>query len=825
MRILGPVSTGLSKEKPKEQLIANGFHFLDRSIRGDNMKLKRAYCAAIAFSVGATLAGMAQAAAPAGAGAGADTVGSADQLEEVVVTAERRAADVQKTAESISVRDGKDLATEGRYELSQILEDVPGVIGGAATSNGAGSAFGSDTSGYGVTIRGIASSVPTAGGVNTIAPATAVYVDGVYEGVGGSYDIDRVEVLRGPQGTLYGRSATSGIVAVHTANPDLNALGGNVSAEAGNYDLQHYEGAVNLPLVDDKLAVRVAGNYYSRNGYYELNYSDHGGEVFNKDGKIKLLFKPTDSFSVLLGAAVEKNILNAVDYNSQLVAPDTIAINPLPAGSPIGLGGNEQREYWADISWDLGFGTVTYEPAFRSFTQQGTFYARNGAAFNFNQYINEPKDHFNTQELRIASDAGSRVTWQAGALYYLNNLSSSDNIITPPGFGNPDGAGPGNAILTSPWTNEDIETPEKYTQAMGIFGELTYPFADSWRVTAGLRYDYTKVVSSTSIYFSLPEVVGGVLIPTPAPVGSSSNSIGGSAGTDYFRNTTYKLRFEHDLTAQNMVYAMYSTGFTPGDLTINKGGTTANPVPQVFPLQSETLNAYEIGSKNRFLGNTLQINGDLYYYYYGGFQLANVNSNNALPGPPSPAPNFIVITSPVEVFGAEIEALYQMTPNDRVGLNLGYTNAYFVGKNSNVINLGGGVTTTFAFFYTLNSVPNVVPFTANLNYDHRFDLPGGSSLTFSADARYLGPNDQAPGGLAATLQSFYPYIRAEGEALGDLNLTWLSSNKKFSVGPYVRNVTNNQYKTVANPPPVPFVPATATRYDPRTYGVVLSARL
>src|ERR1019366_2267749 len=109
--------------------------------------------------------------------------------------------DIQKTAVAVSVRNGGDLETEGRYSLANILEDVPGVQGGAAASvlSTAGSA--TDNQAAGLVIRGIGSNIGIGGGITSVASAAAIYVDGIYEGVGGDYDIDRVEALRGPQGT------------------------------------------------------------------------------------------------------------------------------------------------------------------------------------------------------------------------------------------------------------------------------------------------------------------------------------------------------------------------------------------------------------------------------------------------------------------------------------------------------------------------------------------------------------------------------------------------------------------------------------------------
>ncbi|EIZ78380.1 putative outer membrane salicin receptor [Novosphingobium sp. Rr 2-17] len=226
-------------------------------------------------------------------------------LEEIVVTAEKRSENVQNTAASISVRNGRDLLSQGKYSLQSILEDIPGVSGGGAegtlTSNGGGT----DTAGAGITIRGIGTSMGV-GGSNVSTPAaTALYVDGVYEGVGSDYDIDRIEVLRGPQGTLYGRSATAGVVAVSTRNPGLDTISGNLSIEAGDYHLQRYSGALDVPLVTDVLGIRISGNRYERQGYYD----GAGGARTNTDGRIKVLFRPSADFSLLVGAALHDNTI------------------------------------------------------------------------------------------------------------------------------------------------------------------------------------------------------------------------------------------------------------------------------------------------------------------------------------------------------------------------------------------------------------------------------------------------------------------------------------------------------------------------------------
>jgi iron complex outermembrane receptor protein len=709
-----------------------------------------------------------------------------DKLEEVVVTAERRESDVQKTATSVSVRSGTELRDEGRYTLGQILEDVPGVSGGAAVAPVPGGS-GVDTSAPGVTIRGIVSNSGAVGQVTSAAAAAAVYVDGVYEGVGGGYDIDRVEILRGPQGTLYGRSATSGLLAIHTNDPKLDNLGGDAVVEEGNYSLQHYTGVVNIPLVDNVLGIRVAGNRYQQDGYFSAD----GGAYSSTDGKVKVLYKPNDDFSLLLGYALQNNDTHNGGITITLDTPNKYCFESVPndcAATPIGSGNNDFRQYWALLNWNLGFGTLTYQPAYRTWTSDGVTYTRGPTPpQDVNSTIIVPTDHFNTQELRLSSNPGSKLSWQAGAEYYDNSLSS--HLVVD--------------LIELGITPIDALTRDKTTTAAGVFAEATYPVADSWRVTAGARYDHTKV--------SVDEVYAAIAGPP--------QTLNGEAGIRRFNNFTYKARLEHDLTAQNLLYASVSTGFTPGDISVSTGAT-GNPV--VIDLKSETLTAYEIGTKNRFLDNRLQVNGAVYYYDYGAYQTAAVNISG------STGVGTAALSSPAQVYGSEFETIFQLTRNDRAGLSLAYTNAYFVDKNA-PINIGGGSTTTFAQFFVRDQIPNVTPFTANFSYDHIFRLPGDSTLTLHGATRYLSQHalfnetldhsSAVPGALLS-----YPYIHVDAEWVGDLSATWASANDHFSVTGYVRNFANNEYKSAAFVQDV--LGATtilATPYDPRTYGAILSA--
>lgn len=711
------------------------------------------------------------------------------KLEEVIVTAERRWSDAQKTATAVSVRSGEDLLQQGKTSIRQILEDIPAVV---VTENTGMYAAGSDTAGNNITIRGIKSNSGTASALPAV-PTTAVYTDGIYEGIGGSYDLDRVEVLRGPQGTLYGRSATSGVFATHTMDPSFDGFSFDGAAEFGSYALQHYTGAVNVPL-GDTLALRAAADQFSRDGYD----SDAGGALERNSGRLKMLYRPTDDLSVLFGASIEKNHTHTGGVQGNMSGPDTVYYTPVPVRS----GENVFQQYWLNIDWDLGAATLTYLPALRSWDQDAVIYAVGPGGMGMNQPIEMPFDQFMTHELRLASNEVGPVSWLVGGFYYENRLKNST----------------GTRWISSGAQLNNVES-RKETRNTGVFGEMTYSFLDTWRLTGGLRYDYTYVQTTedytTNLNFACNTPIGGFSPECPAAApdspdaGSPENnltlSLSGDAGTRRFYNTTYKARLEHDLTPANLLYTMVSTGFIPGDVQVTTG---AGGQPVASEYGAEQLTAYEIGSKNRFLDNRLQVNGALFYYDYGGFQ------TSITPDPTNPGSTFTT-TVPAKVRGAEIEMLYQLTPFDRLGLSYSHTDAYFSDAPASFTQ----------YVAEKHDVPGSVPHMVNAAYSHSFALPGGSVLDFRADARFQSAYNLGNLGSQLGSQGGLAYVHVGDEWIGNLNGSWRSNDGRYSVTAYVRNITDNRYKTYVQLQTVEPVPvASVAQYDPRTFGIVLSVR-
>jgi outer membrane receptor protein involved in Fe transport len=729
----------------------------------------------LACAVAAQPAFAQDAAAPAPTSA-SDQPKDSQEVQDIIVTAERRFNTAQKTAASVTVRSGDDLLLQGRYDLKNILEDVPGISGGASGSTNTSLAGGTDNPATGLVIRGIQSNSGVGGSATSTSAAAAIYVDDVYNGIGGSYDIDRVEVLRGPQGTLYGRSATAGVVAIHTSDPNSQAFGVEGTAEIGNYALRHYTGSVNLPIVTDKLALRVSGNRYQRDGYYATKGDARQSTSF----KAKLLWTPTDSFSALLGYAQEFNVTHTGGTGvSQITSPTDFVFFP----QAVGDGRNHSRQYWGNFNLDLGSVALTYVPAYRTFFQSATAVVRTPPgpnAVNIDNFVQTTPDNFMTHELRLRNtDTGAAFKWQVGALYYKNSLSEANNLFNidiPPA---------GLYIFQS--------TTHKVTTAEGIFAEGTYSFSADTRVTAGIRYDHTNIqINQNYTGFT------GISAQLPAADRVSS-----------FDNVTYKVRLEHDLTPSNLLYALISTGFSPGDKTLTQD---VFGVPKTLVLRAETLTSYEIGSKNRFLDNHLQINVAAYYNNYGGYQTAGINV-----APPGPIRIFETITTPVKAYGGELEVQARPWANGTFGVNASYTHARY------------GDYGIYAPFFSNHTVAPSAPFQLSGSYDHRLPL-GGAVLLLRAAARYVSAHDSSRITVQMASDGAAPYIRVPSRALVDLNATLLVASK-ISITGYVRNLTNtrglpdnwNVANVIPGNPPTVLVSQNSLS-DPRTFGVILGVK-
>jgi iron complex outermembrane receptor protein len=495
------------------------------------------------------IAGCAALAAAPGLCAQAERNSSTTTLDEVVVTAQYQRENLSKTPISITVISSDDLERNNVQQLDEILNDVPGV----KLSRGPQGSF--------FNIRGIS----TIQGGGEIDPGMSFNVDGIYNPFSSAalmsfYDVDRVEVLRGPQGTLYGRNAISGVVNVVTRDPELEDFSANARVSVGNFNARTVLAAVNLPL-GDRLAARLVGNYQDHDGYMTANHDD----LNTKSGRGKLLFQATDN--VRLGFTFDYGLFRGAGIGLAKVNP--FASNPwetLPDLVPPWQR-TEAVDYAGLVQWDAGPVTLTYIPAYKSNdwdnqATNGTFVAKTSI-----------HDIQNTQELRVASnDTDSRLQWQAGAFYYdaRNRQNLNFSVIT---------------ILQQVITN-----------SKAVFAQANYSINDKTRATVGVRYTNDKKSEDGKNYF-------GTMLNGQVDDSHSS-----------WNSWTYKLGLERDVLDASMVYANVSTGFKAGGVSLSAGPSAS--------FDPEKLTAYQAGMKSRLLDDRLSINTELYYYDYSNYQAA-----------------------------------------------------------------------------------------------------------------------------------------------------------------------------------------------------------
>ena len=734
----------------------------------------------------------AQSAAPQTASAQPNTTA----LQEVVVTAERRTTNLQKAAVSVTAISGKVLAAQGRYSLRENLQNVVGVsVVDPVNTN---SQAGNDMQGNYITIRGVTPNTDPGAGPSVLSapPTTGVYIDGVYEGIGGSYDIQRVELERGPQGTLFGRSATSGLYTVVTVDPQLNKYTGTAGVEFGSYAVRHFTGAVNIPL-GDVLAVRISADSYRRNGYY--NGAD--GETENDGARVKLLYKPSDQISALLGAAVQidHNRDGGETFGYPSGAPPfftggytsgNTAVIETP--EPAGAGRSHSKQFWGEFDYNAGFATISFVPTYRTFDQTAIQVTSPLGGYNLGQDLATPLDHFLTYELRASSNEDSAVKWQVGTNYYRNDLFNTNRNSVLPRNGQYPLDSNGNPV-----TEAGNVVTSKRTTDYSVFGETTIPVFTGTRLTLGARYDWTTVdiQQQNTLSLNFPNDLFGL-----APVDLYTININAAQGLRNYKNFNYKVRLEHDLTSRNLVYATVSTGFVPGNVAAGNVATK----PEVYNLAPETLTAYEVGSKNRFLDNRVQINLSAFFYDYGGFQTMYDSIPNVFT-------STVFIAVPAHNYGGELETLYSLTPDDRVGVNFSYVQSHYENMPA-----------AFAYNVSFKSLRSgVVPYTLVANYDHIIQMATGGSLDLHGDVNLDGPYQAATQsyGTAGQYPIFDKLEHVGPHVVADLDATWTPASGRYSITAYVRNVANSIYTVpyIIGPPQIG---ATVNYTDPRTVGVM-----
>lgn len=699
-------------------------------------------------------------------------------LEEVIVTAERRSESLQQTPMSVTAFTG-DMISQGGITS---LEDVA-----VQTPNFKMTSF--NISEPQLYLRGIGTTNDSAGA----DPAVAVFIDDVYVGrpSGTStdlYDLERIEVLRGPQGTLYGRNAAGGAVNIFTKKPQQE-FEAKTGVTVGNEGLLNFRGYINGPLTDT-LAGKLTANIRKRDGYAE-NVTT-GQDLEDDDTKSlrgQLLLTPSDSLEILFG--VDYSDIDTSGANRFLTNFD---INPFPAvfTAPQQAAneqfGNDPRKSSHDetqvsekellgvllrVDADLEWATLTSISAYRqsesSWLQAlvpvlsnqdgglGLFEVDDGAEQEADQV---------SQELRLASET-ERMKWVAGLYYFEENVEKTERFVT---YWDP--ISPGITAATSPGDVSFIQ--DASTTSLAAFGQLTWNVTDAVALTLGARYtdDEKDIVNDAAS--NIP--------PTPAgfvgiPLIFAPYSVSASESWD---EVTYRATLDWNISDNHMLYATYSEGFKSGAFN----GSQSRPQVATAAIRPELATNHEIGARTEWLDGRVRFNITYFDLDYEDLQTFSLV-------------DFVLVAdnSSAEVSGIETDFAFAVTENFRLSGSFATMDGEFVeGSNAG------------------NDMPRTPEQTWSLAARLSVPLSGGAALDFGATASYTDEFhfelDNDPRGL-------------EGDVtVVDASAKYTSADERWDVTLWGKNLSDELYSV--HHIDGSLGGATRIYAPPRTYGVSLN---
>jgi iron complex outermembrane recepter protein len=707
-------------------------------------------------------------------------------LEEITVTAQKRAENQQKVAIAMEVISSADIKELGKSNLDEILTNVSSAIVQKAAD------------GYRISLRGISDDSSASFGQSMATPTVAINTDGVYSNrkdTGSSlYDVERVEVLYGPQSTMYSSNSPGGIVNVVTAAPKIDKYEVSASLEGGNYNLIHTEGAVNVP-VGSQVALRASISTSKRDGYM----TGGGDNEDSKSARLRGLYQPNDKLSFMLTGEYSKNKgsgfgggVNAFDTQDGHYQDGTKVTNPWTARTDESLGANDQtsKKVFLNISWDLGsIGALTIVPSYATRNGNNAMNMMGSVQYG-TQKVTEK-----SAELRMTSAADFFFKWILGLNYY--NSSDANNMVSA-------------TYVANNGTIGDYSFRTNTEKAKAVFANVTYPVMDTFRLTGGIRKSWDKMVTENH------ENKNGQLFNE-----SPTQDSGG--------RPDYKVGFEYDLAANSMLYGDWATSY-------RVQGMSSSSDPQ-------ELQAYSLGAKNRFFNNKLQLNASTYYYKYKNYAAnwreqiwIDDNHDGKMPtqgGPPQPGVESEMkedtgsrnVTGEGQMIGVDLSINALLTAKDQVNLSASYINSewtslYFKWQyhTQDILNADGSVTYGAPHpdvDYSGKPMTNTPPWTINLSYNHNFDLWNGGTLKTGFTVKYQ------TGYMLSWQDSWRPWNYQESHHMENANVAYNDPSGIWTLSAYVNNIENYAEKRT-------YMNAGGQGQldigDPRTYGAVLSVK-
>jgi outer membrane receptor protein involved in Fe transport len=706
---------------------------------------------------------------------------SAAPVDEIIVTAQRRAQSIQEVPLAISAYSDVTLQQAGINDVKDLAILSPSLV---VTSTQA------ETAGTTIRIRGVGTTGDNVG----LESSVAVFIDGVYRNRNNLAltelgNIERVEVLRGPQGTLFGKNASAGLIQVITKGPDTEEFGAYGELSYGDYDFTQARAGITGPIAGERLAFSLDGSVTQRDGFVD-NLAAPGVEYNDRDRWLlrgQLSSQITDTLKLRFIADIAERDEQCCAAVTTVAGPTALAVaaaggsvvNP-PRPGDFEMFANANRGYRsqvdeqglsAEFTWDLGPVELTSITAWRNweasrsqdpdFTSADIVYRPTGSLNDFETV---------TQEFRLAGQAG-KLDWLVGAFYVNEDLALDEPIRVGVGYEAYSNAllagtlGP-NALSTltglapgTVFTGGQGVVSDRFDQesdSYALFTHNIWSFTDRLDGILGLRYtteekdlDATLDADNNACLLAVQRLQNGDIPPQTAPAVIRSPCLplinplvdGSYAGSRTDREWTGTVGLSYDVTEDWLAYGSYSRGYKAGGFNLDRAGLQNPLVPPPFggtpdagdlEFDPETVDSFELGAKGSLWDNRLQLGITAFYAEYQDFQL------NLFTGL-----NFIVLNLD-EVVSQGVELEFQVAPTDGLTFSGGvaYTDASYDSGNENPIDPTtltpvplAGRRLTNAPYWTATAVANYerslgdrLRGFVNVNYRFNGDMNTGSDL-------------------------------------------------------------------------------------------------
>jgi iron complex outermembrane recepter protein len=704
------------------------------------------------------------------------------KLEEIIVTATKRAASAQDIPMSISVITHQDIQRRGLIGMEDYLRSLPGV---SQIDNG--------TRNNAVIIRGITTS-PELENANSGTTVATYFDETPITGAAGlgaagidvrPVDMERIEILRGPQGTAYGSSSLSGTLRIIPAKPKLGVFAASLNAAYSETSRNGsgntlFQGIVNIPIVADTFAIRAVGYRYDESGYYRNvagldpatlarataaglgsvvsgSVQNDVGQMVSEGGRLAALWKPTESLDLSINALSQT--LEQDGRPVQSVGAYDYAVLPIAPQARVRGQSGEISDTEIDllnlvINYDLGWGALTTAA---SRVDSGSALTVDVVTLPFAASISSPSDFESfTAETRLASKLEGRWQFLAG-LFYEDVESSNPNFVYWPGTT----ASPtGTALMAFQEITRDLDQ-------RAVFGEVSYDLTDKLTATAGGRFfKYTRDERT---------LLEGGLFRVPLGTGVPANITSDDDGS------SFKASLQYDFTPNAMLYASWSEGFrlgrpavglTPGVCDVSPADGvvdgTSLTLESTRSIGSDFLENSELGGKLMLFGRRMMIDAAVFHIEWDGLPIrTQVACGNLLQG-------YIANVGAAKSDGVELQASLLLVDGLKIDFGGSYTRA----------ELSKDAPGLLPPAFVGDRTPGSPEVSANLSAQYDFHMAGLNTFV-RADSFYVGEFYADLIGTPATRAGDYVKLDARAGVM----------IKNASVELFVRNLTNEDALT------------------------------